>query len=903
MKNRKPKPLVSLIAVASLFCGDARAGTFKHITIDGSFGDWAGVPLAYTQAQDVFNVVAYKDIYIANDEDYLYVRFSIYNEGSSSNNTVFTSLQNYFLNTDNLPTGYTSHGVGSEMLIQGGAGYQEKNGGFNEGAINGLGWAGLPAGAGTNFEFRVSRHATYASDNAPVFTQDDIALTLESETAGFVATEWFPPSGGVAYTFQTPPVVLTNNLPLVQLTNSSWQVNASGTDLGTNWLDQTYDDGASPWNPGRGLFGYTPSAGAYPAIQTALSSGPNTYYFRTHFDWTNDTANIAFVVTNYLSDGAVYYLNGAEVRRVRMPGGSVAYATSASVTNSPTGHADGFGVPGGTLQIGDNLLEVETHQAPGSSADMVFGLSLTAAAQLPVIIVDPSLPADQVVVGGQPATLTADVLGSGPLTYQWLKNGTNIAGATNATFTIPLVVTNDMGSYSMVVANSFSTNTTRAALLTVTGTPVIFTDVTQPTDKVVVQGRPVTFNVVASGSAPVSYQWFFGANAILDATNASYAIPAVVLANAGSYHATVSNPASSTNSRNALLTVLLDTLPPAVTNVAAASSQIIVTFSESVDSTTATNAANFVLSGGATVTNAVLSGKVLTLTISSPLLLATVYSLTINGVNDLFGNAAHTTVSFAPTIIIDGDFADWQGLTPVYSAPSGNDLAADFKDIYVYNDDSYYYFRATLWHDIAPTDGSNPVFPRRANLFFDTDGDSGTGYHANAAIGSEFLQQSSSFYQEKGGTFNEGQVLVGMAAGYLIRPNTRPASYPADFEWRYPRTATFSVASGGGLIFSTNFISFLWQGNNTAFVTQNTAPSGGGVITYTNAIPAIVPRLPLGQLAVDKLSGGNIAIVWDPPGTLQFSTALGNTWTNLPAATSPYVAPSSSGQRFFRLAQ
>src|SRR6185436_17312147 len=284
----------------------------------GSFGDWAGVPLAYTQAQDVTNVVAYKDLYIANDENYLYVRFSIYNEGSASNNTVFTSLQNYFFNTDNLPTGYTSHGVGSEMLIQGGAGYQQKNGGFNETNINALGWAGLPAGAGTNFEFRVSRNATYASDNAPVFTQDDIAITLETETAGFVATEWYPPSGGgVAYTFQTPPSVLSTNLPLVQLTNSSWQVNASGTDLSTNWLDQAYDDSQSPWNSGLGLFGYTPSAGAYPAIQTALSSVPNAYYFRTHFDWNHETANIAFVVTNYLSDGAVYYLNGAEVRRVR----------------------------------------------------------------------------------------------------------------------------------------------------------------------------------------------------------------------------------------------------------------------------------------------------------------------------------------------------------------------------------------------------------------------------------------------------------------------------------------------------------------------------------------------------------------------------------------------------------
>jgi len=357
---------------------NAGAGTYKHITIDGSFGDWTGVPLAYTQTQDVFNVVAYKDVYIANDDNYIYVRFSIY--GTPTN--AFSSLQNYFFNGDNnTGTGYSAHGTGSEMLIQGGVGYQEMNGGFNEGAINGLNWAGLPDGAATEFEFRVSRNATFVNTGTPVFSSDGFTITLESETPNFVPTEWYPPSGGgVAYTFEAAPQDLPSNQSLVGLNNASWQANASGTDLGTNWLDQAYDD--SSWTGGLGLFGYTPASGSYPAIQTSLSSGPTTYYFRTHFNWNYNTANIAFVVTNYLSDGAVYYLNGAEVRRVRVPAGNVAYGTSASGTNSPVGHADIFGLPGGSLINGDNILEVETHQAPSSSADMVFGMSLLAACSI-----------------------------------------------------------------------------------------------------------------------------------------------------------------------------------------------------------------------------------------------------------------------------------------------------------------------------------------------------------------------------------------------------------------------------------------------------------------------------------------------------------------------------------------
>jgi hypothetical protein len=884
MKKEKNYLAAILIACLSVFASGAFAGTFKHITIDGSFGDWAGVPLAYTQAQDVTNVVAYKDIYVANDDDYLYVRFTIY--GSPTN--VFTYLQNCFINADNnVATGYSAHGTGSEMLIQGGGGYQEKNGGFNEGGINGLDWLAAPADAGTEFEFRVSRHATYANDSTAVFASGSITFTLESETSGFVPTEWYPPSGGgLAYTFELPPAPLTTNLPLVGLASSSWRANAAGTDLGTNWLDQAYDDSQAPWAAGLGLFGYTSSPGAYPTIQTPLSSTPNTYYFRTHFNWNNDPANIAFVVTNYLSDGAVYYLNGAEVKRVRMPAGAVTYATSASATNSPVGHADVFGIASGPLIAGDNILEVETHQAPASTSDMVFGLSLTAAAQFPVLIEDTNLPADASVVSGQPVTFTSDVIGSGPLGYQWLKNGTNIAGATNASFTIPLVVNADAGSYSLVVTNSTSTNTTRAAQLVVTGTPVVITNPTQPADQYVVQGKPVTFNVVASGSAPVQYQWYFGATPIQDATNASYSIASVSLTNAGGYSVSVSNPVDSTNSRTASLTVLRDTIPPSITSVSANPFQIIVTFSDSVDPASATNPANYAVNGGATITNAVLNGQTVTLALNTGLTLGSVHTLAINGVMDLYGNVTHTTVTFSPTITIDGDMSDWTGVAPIYSGPSGTDGAADFKDIYMYSDANNYYFRVTLWHDIPPSAGQ---FPAYVNMFFNTDKDPNTGY---SAIGSELLIQSGFSYQEKNGGFNEGAI---NGLNWL----SLPAAPGTNFEFKFSRAATF--ASDNTPVFPTNAITFLFQGMNPSFVPLNTAASDGSTISFTNSVEAVVPPLPLGMLAINPVPGRQAALTWDA-GTLQVSgQLLNNSWTNLPAAISPYVIPASAGQQFFRL--
>jgi hypothetical protein len=53
-----------------------------------------------------------------------------------------TARNNVFIDADSdTSTGFAPAGrlFGSEMLIQSGTGYQEKNGGFNEGAINGLG--------------------------------------------------------------------------------------------------------------------------------------------------------------------------------------------------------------------------------------------------------------------------------------------------------------------------------------------------------------------------------------------------------------------------------------------------------------------------------------------------------------------------------------------------------------------------------------------------------------------------------------------------------------------------------------------------------------------------------------------------------------------------------------------
>ena len=40
------------ILLATFFAIAVNAGTFKRIEIDGAFGDWAGVPVAYTDSSE-----------------------------------------------------------------------------------------------------------------------------------------------------------------------------------------------------------------------------------------------------------------------------------------------------------------------------------------------------------------------------------------------------------------------------------------------------------------------------------------------------------------------------------------------------------------------------------------------------------------------------------------------------------------------------------------------------------------------------------------------------------------------------------------------------------------------------------------------------------------------------------
>lgn len=166
-------------------------------------------------------------------------------------------------------------------------------------------------------------------------------------------------------------------------------------------------------------------------------------------------------------------------------------------------------------------------------------------------------PANQSVTVGQTATFTVVATGTAPLSYQWQKGTTNIAGATSASYTTPATQLSDSGStFRVTITNSAGTTTSNSATLTVTAAPVAPSITTQPANQTVTAGQTATFTVVATGTTPLSYQWQKGTTNISGASSSSYTTPATTTADSGStYRVIVTNSVGNATSNFATLTV------------------------------------------------------------------------------------------------------------------------------------------------------------------------------------------------------------------------------------------------------------------------------------------------------------------------------------------------------------
>lgn len=120
--------------------------------------------------------------------------------------------------------------------------------------------------------------------------------------------------------------------------------------------------------------------------RTQLPLGANTYYFRNRFVFNDDPARTQLNLDLAVDDGAVFYLNGTEIYRHNMPGGSVTYSTFAASAVGDASIINGISVPVANLIRGTNVLAVEVHQAGPSDGGMIFGSGLSAVVIPPPVL-------------------------------------------------------------------------------------------------------------------------------------------------------------------------------------------------------------------------------------------------------------------------------------------------------------------------------------------------------------------------------------------------------------------------------------------------------------------------------------------------------------------------------------
>ena len=102
-----------------------------------------------------------------------------------------------------------------------------------------------------------------------------------------------------------------------------------------------------------------------------------------------------------------------------------------------------------------------------------------------------------------------------------------LIGHTNATLNLNTVTTDNAGNYFVVVSNVYGSVTSSVATLIIVAGPAI---VHQPQSVSVLEGNNATFNACASGTTPLSYQWWMGASQQSNATAVPFIINGFVLA-------------------------------------------------------------------------------------------------------------------------------------------------------------------------------------------------------------------------------------------------------------------------------------------------------------------------------------------------------------------------------------
>jgi len=226
-------------------------------------------------------------------------------------------------------------------------------------------------------------------------------------------------------------------------------------------------------------------------------------------------------------------------------------AVAAGQTHSLALKSDGTAVGWGGNAKGQANIPSDISNIVALAAGGYHSLAMVSSAD-PTIVRQPA-PLYTYVTGR--VLLSVGAVSSQPLAFQWLTNGTPLPGATNWWLDLPQPLTNDSGSYAVIVSNALGVLISSNAAVSVLSSPPFF--LTQPVGGTNIGGGPLTLSATAGGSPPPTYQWQKDGTAISNATNSALLFTHLTRSNSGVYSLVASNTFGSATSSNAALRVLM----------------------------------------------------------------------------------------------------------------------------------------------------------------------------------------------------------------------------------------------------------------------------------------------------------------------------------------------------------
>ncbi len=167
--------------------------------------------------------------------------------------------------------------------------------------------------------------------------------------------------------------------------------------------------------------------------------------------------------------------------------------------------------------------------------------------------------AEVAILQGKPLALRVSAAGTPPLSYQWVRNGTEILGGTGSSYAIAQMNDVSAGTYTVRVRNAFGQVESEPSRVSVVVPPVV--TIQSEARRFVNELGGLTLSVSATGTAPLSYQWRKDGVPIGGGTSTALTLQAMRAQDAGFYDVVVANAAGSETSRPVQVSV---NLPPRI---------------------------------------------------------------------------------------------------------------------------------------------------------------------------------------------------------------------------------------------------------------------------------------------------------------------------------------------------